>query len=131
MTFFIICLLAVTSLQAQVTTDMVSTDLTNQAFITLQGASINSIGEFKESWDKGSGIYAGYATLYSNQWALVFETGYISFQHNEEMDLGDDPKFSIIPLAVGGRYYIVTDRFRPFLLAMGGINFISRQLHPG
>ncbi len=82
------CLMVVTSVPAQVTTDMVSTDLTNQAFITLQGASINSIGEFKESWDKGSGIYAGYATLYSNQWALVFETGYISFQHNEEDGIG-------------------------------------------
>ena len=98
MTFFIICLLAVTSLQAQVTTDMVSTDLTNQAFITLQGASINSIGEFKESWDKGSGIYAGYATLYSNQWALVFETGYISFKQNEEMDLGTTLNFPLYRL---------------------------------
>ncbi len=34
---------------------------------------------------------------------------------------------SIVPLAVGGRYYIVADRFRPFLLAMSGINIVSAR----
>ncbi len=124
MTFIIVCILAVTSLHAQETSDA---DLTSQPFITVQGAAINSIGEFKEAWDKGTAFYAGYGALYSNQWVLILETGYITFQANEEMEYSGDPKFTIIPIAIGGRFYFSTDRFRPFLLAMSGINFINQN----
>jgi hypothetical protein len=119
--------LIISSVSAQVTTDILNTGSKSQSFITVQGAAINSIGEFKEAWDKGSAFYVGYGMLDSDNWALMFETGYISFQHNEEEHYSGDPKFTIVPLAIGGRYYFVTDIFRPFLLAMGGINFISQN----
>jgi len=122
--FLILCLLPVGSLQAQPANDA---DLTSQSFISIQVATINSMGEFKESFDKGSAFYAGYGVLYSNQWAFILETGYITFQANEEMEFSGDPTFTMIPLAIGGRYYFVTDRFRPFLLAMSGLNIVTQK----
>jgi hypothetical protein len=59
------------------------------------------------------------------------ETGYINFQMNDEMNYGDDPSFSIIPMAVGVRYYIATERFRPFLLGMTGANIVSQNYTQG
>jgi hypothetical protein len=109
------------------TTDMVNTGSSNQHIIMVQGATINSIGEFKEAWYEGNAFYVGYGLLDADDWALIFQTGYITFQHNEELNYSGDPKFTIFPLAIGGRYYFVTDIFRPFLLAMGGLNFISEN----
>jgi hypothetical protein len=122
-------LLSCFTLQAQETTDMLNADTAPQSFIYIQGAAINSLGVFKEDWDKGSAGYAGYATLYSNQFALVLETGYLSFQTNDEANYGDDPDpvFSLVPIAVGVRYYIAVQRFRPFFLAMTGANIVSQN----
>jgi hypothetical protein len=127
----IFCLLVFSTLQAQLTTDIVNMSSANQSFITIQGFSINSIGEFKEAWDKGSGGILGYGTIYPDRWALMMQIGYISFQHNEDIDYSGDPSFTIVPLAIGGRYYFVTDRFRPFLLAMSGINIVSQNYTRG
>ena len=99
----------------------------SQSFVSVQGMIFNTIGHFKDAWKEGSGGYIGYGTVYTNYWALTFHTGYITFTHNEDLNYTGDPKFTIIPLMVGGRYYLLLDTFRPFLLANGGINIITED----
>ncbi len=122
----ILSLLVISTLPAQITTDMGNNESANQSFVTLQGAGVNSIGEFKESWKNGTAVTVGYGTLSADNFALMFQAGYINFDANEEMEFSGDAKFSIIPLAIGGRYYFATKTFRPFLLAMSGVNIVSQ-----
>lgn len=126
-TGIIVCVIFMANLYAQPVTDETTVDYENQKFITLHAASITSIGHFEENWKSGSGGYIGYGILYSNQFALLLQTGYIDYKNNEESEYTGDPSFSMIPLMVGGRYYVFPDRFRLFLLANGGLNFISQK----
>jgi opacity protein-like surface antigen len=98
-----------------------------QSYVTIQGFGISSLGNFEEDWKEGAGGYVGYGLIYPSQWGLAFQTGYINFRENPSANLGDDPSFTIIPLMVGGRYYLLLDRVRPYLLAMSGINFINQK----
>jgi hypothetical protein len=123
----ILSLMAISSVSAQMTTDIVNMGSTTQSFITLQAAGINSIGEFKDAWDGGTGITLGYCSITSDNFAVLLKTGYINFDANADMGYTGDAKFSIVPLAIGGRYYFVTERIRPFLLAMSGINIVSQN----
>ena len=123
----ILCLTVISVLPAQMMTDIGENVSTTQTFVTLQAASVNSLGEFKESWKNGTALTLGYGAISSDNFALMLNIGYINFDANEEMDFSGDAKFSIVPLAIGGRYYFVTDRIRPFLLAMSGINIVSQK----
>jgi len=128
----IICLLFAvmlfSSLSAQVTTDMVNDSGENQNFIGVQGYTINSFIHFKDSWKDATGFYATYGSIStSNHWSLIFQTGYLSFNANEEAGFTGDEYFNIIPIQIGTRYYIALDRFRPFLLAMSGFNIIDAK----
>lgn len=97
------------------------------SFLTVQGFMISSIGQFEQAWTEAGGFYIGRGIVYDAHWALVYQAGYFSLTHNEEMNFSGDPAFTVIPLAIGGRYYIFSQRIRPFLLAMGGINIISED----
>jgi hypothetical protein len=122
------CIVILTSLSAQVTTDMVNENGENQNFIGVQGFSVESLVHFKDSWKDATGFYATYGSIStSNHWSLIFQTGYFSFKANPDAGFTGDEKFDIIPLQVGTRYYIALDRFRPFLLAMSGLNFINAK----
>ena len=128
----IICLLFAvmlfSSLSAQVTTDMVNKNGENQNFIGVQGYTINSFIHFKDSWKDATCFYATYGSIStSNHWSLIFQTGYLSFNANEEAGFTGDEYFNIIPIQIGTRYYIALDRFRPFLLAMSGFNIIDAK----
>lgn len=128
----IICLLFAvmlfSSLSAQVTTDMVNDSGENQNFMGVQGYTINSFIHFKDSWKDATGFYATYGSIStSNHWSLIFQTGYLSFNANEEAGFTGDEYFNIIPIQIGTRYYIALDRFRPFLLAMSGFNIIDAK----
>lgn len=115
------------SLSAQVTTDMVDTS-EKQNFVGVQGFTVESLVHFKDSWKDASGFYATYGSIStSNQWALMFQTGYFNFNANPDAGFTGDEHFEIIPLQVGTRYYIALDRFRPFLLAMSGLNIITAK----
>jgi hypothetical protein len=116
-----------TTLSAQVTTDMVNENGENQSFIGVQGIAINSLIHFKDYWKDASGFFVTYGSISSNNWSLIFQTGYMSFNANEDADLIGDSNFNMIPLQIGTRYYLALDRFRPFLLAMNGINIISQK----
>ena len=105
-----------------------------QRFFTLQGFVINSIGEstdhwtsFKADWKSATGFSIGYVQIYASNWALVYQTGYFSYKYNEESNFTGDPSYSVIPLAIGGRYYLVRHLFQPYLLAMTGLNIISEK----
>ena len=98
-----------------------------EKFITIQGLNINSIGDFKDNWKTGSGFYLGYGIIYSDNGSLLLQTGSINFKANDDAGYKSDSKFRINPLMVGGRYYILKDRFRPFLHAMSGFNVISQD----
>jgi hypothetical protein len=127
----LICLIfgvmLITSLSAQVTTDMVNENGEDQTFIGAQGIAINSLIHFKDSWKDASGFFVTYGSISSNNWSLIFETGYMSFNANEDAGFTGDSHFNLIPLQIGTRYYLALDRFRPFLLAMNGINIISQK----
>jgi len=125
--FFISFLVLGGSVYSQSSPEMVMTSTDNETYVTVQMASINSIGAFKENWKSGSGFYAGYGLIYSDNGSLLLQTGYINFDANEDAGFQSDSKFSLIPLMVGGRYYILRDRFRPFVHAMSGFNVISQD----
>jgi len=94
--------------------------------ISIRATAINNIGELKELWESGSAIYVSYENISSTQFSYMFQIGYIGYKENPNYEFeGDDPSFNIIPLQVGGRYYILTDWIRPFLMAMTGINIIN------
>jgi len=127
-TCLIIGFLFVSSLFAQVTTDMVNENGENLKFVSVQGFTVESLVHFKDSWIDATGFYATYGSIStSNQWSLIFQTGYFSFNANPDAGFTTDEKFEIIPLQVGTRYYMTLDRFRPFLLAMSGLNIISAK----
>ena len=123
----IFCVAFFTCLSAQVTTDMVDKNAESQTFIGAQGIAISSLIHFKDQWKDASGFFVTYGSISSNHWSLIFQTGYISFNPNEDAGFIGDSHFNMIPLQIGTRYYILLDRFRPFLLAMNGINIISQK----
>ena len=114
-----------TNLFAQVS----ETDFTQESYVSIKGSGINTIGHFSEAWESGSAFYISYGNVYASQWSLIFQTGYINFKENSEFGYtaDSDPKFTIIPLQVGGRYYFLLDWIRPFLSAMNGINIITQE----
>lgn len=100
----------------------------DESYISISGSSINSIGHFEEAWTTASAFYLSYGMIYSSHWSLIFRTGYMNFKENSEYNFtSSDPKFNVIPLQVGGRYYILLGGIRPFLSAMNGINIINAQ----
>lgn len=98
-----------------------------ETFVSVKGTAISSIGHFKDAWEKGTAFYVSYGKVYSSHWSLIFQTGYNSFKENPEYAFQGNAKFSIIPLQIGGRYYILLDRVRPFVLAMSGINIVKQK----
>jgi hypothetical protein len=126
--WLVICILFVSSLPAQVETDMVNENGENLKFVGVQGFTVESLVHFKDSWKDGTGFYATYGSIStSNHWSLIFQTGYFSFDANPDAGFTGDEHFEIIPIQVGTRYYITLDRFRPFLLAMSGLNIINAK----
>ena len=98
-----------------------------QPFIGIQAFTIENIGEFGKDWSDGGGINLTYGILYSNQFALIFNTGYMKQNPSENVEYYGDPSLTMIPFAVGVRYYFLVDRIRPFLLANSGFNYISQD----
>lgn len=124
----IFCIVLFTTLPAQVTTDMINENGEDQKFISAQGFTIESLIHFKDSWKDATGFYATYGSISTtNNWSLIFQTGYFSFNANPNAGFTGDEKFEMIPLQIGTRYYIALDRFRPFLLAMSGLNIINAK----
>ncbi len=114
------------SLLAQVEVQ-IDTDIeTNEEFVTAQIAMINSIGEFRENWVGANAYYLGFGRIYSNDWALIFQLGYLNFKQNENAEFRDGSN-NVLALTVGGRYYIARGKVRPFLLAMNGVNIITEK----
>ncbi len=101
----------------------------SESIISVRGTAIKNIGEIKDIWETGSAIYLSYENIsFSNQFSYMFQTGYMQFKENPENDFqGQDANFNIIPLQVGGRYYILINSIRPFLMAMSGINIINSE----
>ena len=99
----------------------------SESLISIKGSTINNIGEIKEIWETGSAIYISYENIsFTNQFSYMFQTGYMQFKENQNYEpQGSDESFNIIPLQVGGRYYILINSIRPFLMAMSGVNIIK------
>jgi len=116
-----------TTISAQVNTDMDNENGEDQTFIGAQGIAIHSLVHFKDHWKDASGFFVTYGSISSNHWSLIFQTGYISFNANDDARFSGDEHFTMIPLQIGTRYYLSLNRVRPFLLAMNGINIISQK----
>lgn len=99
----------------------------SESLISVRGTAIKNIGEIKNIWETGSAIYLSYENIsISNQFSYMFQAGYMQFKENPNHDFqGEDANFDIIPFQVGGRYYILINSIRPFLMAMTGANIIS------
>ena len=98
-----------------------------EKYVLIEGINITSLGDFKESWESAKGLNIGYGIIYSDQGSLILQTGFMNFKANENADIEEGGTFKVIPLQVGGRYYISLDRFRPFLLAMSGFNIVQQD----
>lgn len=101
----------------------------NESVISIKGTVIKNIGEIKDIWETGSALYLSYENISTtNQFSYMFQVGYINFKENPNYNFeGNDASFNIIPLQVGGRYYITLQTIRPFLMAMTGINIFSSK----
>lgn len=99
-------------------------EFSNETMISLKVSGINSIGDFKEAWVSGNGIYISYGNIYSDNWSLLFKGGFIEFKENSQYGYTENPLLFMIPLQIGGRYYFQFKGFRPFLTAMNGINIV-------
>ena len=101
----------------------------SESVISVRGSAIENIGELKDIWNTGNGLYISYEHIsVANQFSYMFQVGYMTFSENpDHQSQGDDANFDIIPIQVGGRYYIVLHRFRPFFAAMTGANIISSK----
>lgn len=50
----------------------------------------------------------------------------MKFRENPNYELQEnDAYLNIVPLQVGGRYYLLVNSIRPFLIAMSGLNIIK------
>jgi len=123
----ITCLLIWSGAFGQTTIQGSENSFAGENFIIAEVSKINSIGEFKENWKEGNGFYAGYGWIYSDGGSLYLQTGYISFDPNENAEYVGSASFNVIPFIVGGRYYFSVDRFRPYLLGSSGINLIQQD----
>ncbi len=100
----------------------------DESNISIRGTTINNIGELKEMWETGSAIYVSYENMSTTQFSYMFQTGYINYKQNPSYEFeGSDAHFNIIPLQVGGRYYILTQWIKPFLMAMTGLNIVNSK----
>lgn len=116
--YILTLLLFTTLLQAQSTK--------TESIISIRGSGINLIGELNEIWETGTAIYVSYENISSTKFSYMFQVGYIQYKENPNYQFsGSDPKFDIIPLQVGGRYYILTNWIRPFLMGMTGVNIVQ------
>lgn len=97
-----------------------------QKFFTAQYATINTIGHFSDHWKDGSGVYLGYGNTLGH-WTLMFQTGYVSYNVNPEMQYTGEAEFTMFPLWIGGRYYIMTQTFQPFVMGFSGVNIVSEK----
>lgn len=124
----IICILIISTVAySQTSIEQTNQMFQGEKFVFVEGINITSLVEFKESWEFASGFHVGYGIIYSDQGSLVFQTGFMNFKANEDAGIEDGGTFNVIPLQVGGRYYITLDRFRPFLFAMSGFNVINQD----
>jgi hypothetical protein len=97
-----------------------------ESLVSVRGTSVNNIGELKQLWESGTALYLSYENLSSNNFSYMFQAGYINYKQNSGYEFeGEDPYFYVIPLQVGGRYYILTNWIRPFFMAMTGVNIVS------
>jgi hypothetical protein len=114
------------TLMAQVEVQLGGDQTNNEEFVSAQVAMINSIGEFRENWVSAGAYYLGFGRIYSTDWALIFQAGYLNFKQNENAEFTDGTH-NVIALMFGGRYYILRGKVRPFLLAMNGVNIITEK----
>lgn len=122
LSIMIILIIAIT-VNAQ---EMVAGGEEGQKFFTAQYATINSIGHFSEAWDNGNGFYLGYGNTHGH-WTLMFQTGYVSYNVNEETGYTGEADFTMFPLWIGGRYFILTENIRPFIMAFSGVNIVTEK----
>ncbi len=97
--------------------------LDNQVFISY--AYIYNPGNFGETYKNGDAFYINYGKYFPNNWLVVFRSGYIKHNIRSTVDSGGFKNFNIIPLHVGGRYYLYKNVIMPYFSFMNGINIIS------
>ena len=96
----------------------------NRSIVSLKFRAITPLGIFSENWETGGAIYISYGWLFSDEWAVLLQTGFNKYRIKGDSDYKNLPKLTMLPIQVGGRYYILQGSIKPFLSAMTGINFL-------
>ena len=99
--------------------------------IIVQGLYIRTLGNFNRVWSSGAGVYVNYGMFFPDHNTLNFQVGYINYSLRDGLDSVldttgiTDTKFFVIPIYMGGKYFITDSRFMPYLTFMNGINIIQ------
>lgn len=103
--------------------------LDDQIFVTYN--YIRNLGNFGDAYDYGSGATLNYAKHFPNSWLVVGSVGYIKQNLRAGVDSGAFNNFNVIPIHIGGRYYLSKKMFMPYFSFMNGINLISTSDYVG
>ena len=95
--------------------------------IIVQGLYIRTLGNFNEVWSSGTGVYINYGMFFPDHNTLNFQTGYIDYKLQDDLD-SLNGSLNVIPLLVGGKYFFSDSRFMPYISFMNGINIISQTI---
>lgn len=103
--------------------------INNQIFISY--AYIYNPGNFGEVYKNGDAFYINYGMYFPNSWLAVARSGYIKHNIRSTVDSGGYNNFNIIPIHIGGRYYVYKNIVMPYFSFMNGINIISTSNYVG
>ena len=87
---------------------------------------IHNLGNFGDTYEPGSGVMFNYGFHIPESYLVVLRTGYYTHKLREGADTGYS-SFKVIPLHVGGRYYLYKDVFMPYFSFMNGLNFFMNS----
>lgn len=87
---------------------------------------IHNLGNFGDTYEPGTGVMFNYGFHIPESYLVVLRTGFYSHKLRDGADTGF-ASFKVIPLHVGGRYYLGRNVFMPYFSFMNGINFFMNS----
>ena len=94
--------------------------------IIVEGMYIRNLGNFSSVWSNTAGGYLGYGIAFPDHNLLMIRTGFISNSLSDRVNY-EDVSSTIIPIEIGGRYYLIDDRIMPFVKFMNGLNLVFEK----
>lgn len=96
--------------------------------ILLEGNYIRNLSSFSEVYNNAYGMYGGYGKQFSDKFHLIFKSGYSKYDYkNETAGDSNSGNFSVVPVRIGGKYYVLNGIVMPFFSFYSGINFVLQD----